>query len=99
MEHIVQFGICIDDEAIRQRIEEKAEREIKEAMLRQIEDVFFETRYGRRVGYEMWVKDKVDAFFQENRDELIALAADRVAERIVRTKAGREMLERAEKSV
>lgn len=41
MEHIVQFAIGIDDEAIRNRVTESAEKQITESIKRDVEGTIF----------------------------------------------------------
>ena len=94
MEHIVQFAIGIDDESIVKRVTQVAEKQIVKAIQEKAEDQLFETSYGRRCGCVDWVKDKFDAFLQSNRDEIISIAADRVAEKIARSKTAKEILGR-----
>ena len=94
MEHIVQFAIGIDDDAIVKRVMQVAEKQIVEAIQKKAEDQLFEMSYGHRCGCVDWVKDKFDDFLQSNRDEIISLAADRVAEKIAKSKAAKEILER-----
>ena len=92
MEHIVQFAISIDDRAIEDRIKKTAERQIVEAIQKKVEDELFEMSYGHRVSCADWVKRKVDAFLEENRNEIIERASVQLAERLLRTKAGKELL-------
>lgn len=95
MEHIVQFAISIDDQAIEERIRKTAEKQIVEAIQKKVEDELFDVRYGRRVGCAEWVKRKVDAFLEDNRLEIIDRAAAQLAEKLLRTKAGKGLLQHA----
>ena len=96
MEHIVQFAIGIDDQAIEERIRKTAEKQIIEAIQKKVEDELFEMRYGHRVGCADWVKCKVDDFLDNNREEILSRAAAQIAEKLLRSKAGKELLRKAE---
>jgi hypothetical protein len=97
MEHVIQFGIGIDDDdAIRKRIEDGAEAQI----LKNIEDgvrstLFEKDYYGR--GYSKvptsYLDKKIDAFFEAHKDEIIDIAATKLADRLARSKRGKEILE------
>ena len=45
MEHIVQFAIGIDDEAIRKRIAESAEKQIVASIKEDVESILFNYEY------------------------------------------------------
>ena len=96
MEHIVQFAVSIDDRAIEDRIKKTAERQIVEAIQKKVEDELFEMSYGHRVGCADWVKRKVDNFLENNREEILNRAAAQIAEKLLRSKAGKELLRKAE---
>ena len=95
MEHIVQFCIGIDDECIREAIESKAEKEImdelKAAAMRAVFKYDEWRRQPTRCPTEFFA-EKVDAFLDKNRDELLRLAANRLVEKLVRTKAVKDMI-------
>jgi hypothetical protein len=103
MEHIVQFAISMDDEAIKQRVAEKAEKEIMDNLQREVGRVIFERSsyyaYGNNnKGYDpnhlsSWAKMQFDNFLKEHKDEIIAGAAKELGDRLVRTKAGKAILE------
>ena len=98
MEHVIQFGIGIDDETIRKRIEAKAEDEIiKELTLDAKAAIFTRPYYG---DYNTFTKtptsffdEKIDQFLKENKNEIIEVAADRLAARLARTKVAKELKE------
>ena len=101
MEHIIQFGITIDDERIREVIESKAEKEIMEELKIAATRAVFKYDEWRRQPTRCpteFFTERVDAFLDENRDELLRLAADRLAEKLVRTKAVKDMISDAVKS-
>lgn len=96
MEHIIQFGIGIDDDRIRKSIEENAEKII----LKNIEDsvrssLFKKDYYGR--GYSKiptdYLDEKVDDFLKAHKDEILDMAATKLADRLAKSKRGKEILE------
>ena len=101
MEHIIQFGIGIDDDRIREVIESKAEKEIMEELKTAATRAVFKYDEWRsqptRCPTEFFT-ERVDAFLDKNRDELLRLAADRLVEKLVRTKAVKDMISDAVKS-
>ena len=102
MEHIVQFGIGIDDEAIRKIIMEKAEKSITQDLMKQIRtdidnQIFVIDRgwYGKdykKVDFQDWVKDLVVKTLEDNKDQIIKMASERLADKMSRTKAVKEAM-------
>ena len=93
MEHIIQFGIGIDDELITRRVLEKAEKEI----IKQLGDGVAGELFGRdsfgRVDKSYvadWVHKKVDRFMENNKAEIVEMAAERLADKLSKTKAVKE---------
>lgn len=94
MEHIIQFAIGIDDKAIRERVEANAERTIIEDIKKDVKDhLYMKNSWG--AGYlnqpSNYFNDKITEFINENKDEIIALAAKNLAERLAKTKAAKEL--------
>ena len=102
MEHIVQFGIGIDDEAIRKIVMEKAEKSILNDLKKQIRTdidnqifVIDKGWYGnenRRVGLQDWVNDLVAKLLEDHKTEIIERASERLADKMSRTKAIKEAM-------
>lgn len=101
MEHIVQFGIGIDDEAIRKIIMEKAEKSIlndlkKDIRSEIIREIFVcdSDWYGRerKIDLQDWVKDLVEKTLKDNKDQIIKMASERLADKMSRTKAVKEAM-------
>ena len=94
MEHIVQFAIGIDDEAIRKRVIDCAYDDVvKQLMAEAKKDVGLTHRYYRPT--ETW-RDIIDHalqdYFDENKDLIINLAAETLAKSYTRTKAFKEKM-------
>lgn len=98
MEHIVQFGIGIDDQFIKERIEARAEDEIMKELTLDIKRVIFQTEYYRRDEFTKnpsdFIERKIDTLLDKHKDKIISMAADRLAERLAKTKKAKEMLEK-----
>lgn len=87
MEHILQFGINIDDDKIKTSIEESARREIVEQTIKEVKKSLFNT-WGLSYEVESIVRDVL----KEHHDEIIEKAADIVAQSIKRSKKYRDAL-------
>lgn len=98
MEHILQFAINIDDEAIKKTISEKAEKQIIEnitiSVQNKIQDAIYNSGYYHRDDkLKGWVKDEFNKFLDANKDEIISIATEKLADRLSRTKRVREAVD------
>ncbi len=97
MEHIVQFGINIDDEAIKRTIMESGVKTI-EAQIKQeiINKVFTAYRYGNANPasdpISTWAQNLVADTLAENRDAIISQAAAILADKMGRSVKVREAI-------
>lgn len=96
MEHIVQFAVGIDDNAIRQRVEQSAEKEITKQLADDIKKTFYEVDYYGHTSNRpsSFVLAKIDSFLENNRDAILEMAADKIAEKLARSKRGKVILEK-----
>ena len=95
MEHIVQFAISMDDEAIKRAVEKNAEKEITENIRKDIEaNLFRSNYYGKpdKGALAYWVEQKVDALLAENKDIILERAAEKLADKLAKSKAGKALL-------
>ena len=102
MEHIVQFGIGIDDDAIRKIIMEKAEKSILDDLKKQIRtdidnQIFVIDRgwHGKdykKVDLQDWVNDLVVKLLEDHKTEIIERASEKLADKMSRTKAFKEAM-------
>lgn len=91
MEHIVQFAIGIDDEAIRKRIEQTAEKQIVDGIKKDISDKFFhKNAWTNEIFLQSWVRDIVIDAVLEHKDEIVTAAASMLCDYMKRTKAVKE---------
>ena len=102
MQHIFNIAIDMDDERIIKAVSEKAEREILNMMCSKVEEIIYQKDYwgGTKSKNLTPLRDmvgkKVDEILKENKDYIINEAAKILADRLVRTKAGKALLEREE---
>ena len=100
MEHIVQFAIGIDDNAIVKRVSENAEREIINDLKQQVVNRIFESRsyYNKNADHKTdplsyFARELVTSVIEENRDAIIEKASKYLADKIANTKKGKEILD------
>lgn len=102
MEHIVQFAISIDDDAIKKRITDSAEKQIKDELMQDIkssiEREIFDMYKGqwdakeKKMGLQEWCKQLVVETIEKHKDEIIELAAEKLADKLSRTKIVKEAM-------
>ena len=90
MEHIVQFGITIDDDAIRRSIEDKALDALTKEILRQVSGNLPKLYGNNRVDWRRVAYGAIENWIIENKETIMDLAADRLVESVKRTKAWKE---------
>lgn len=97
MEHIVQFAIGVDDEAIRERIKEAAYNDIvKNLMTEAKKELRLTSSYYR--SDETWssiVDRALHNYFDENKERIVELAASKLADSYKRSKAYKEAMGKA----
>ena len=99
MEHIIQMAISVEDEKIVKRVEETAENQIIQTLTNRVEDVISEKRgwYGKTerdyTPLKNMVQDQVEKILNENKDFILSEASKILADKLVRSKAGKEILQ------
>ena len=97
MEHIVQFAISIDDQTIAERVKTNAEKEIIKHIEQQVRNGLFEHYYSRdadeKSALNEYSKRIVENFLTTHKDEILEKAAIHLADKLVKTKAGKALLE------
>ncbi len=98
MEHIVQFGISIDDKTIQKKLEENAYKDIvnriaedAENGLKRINQFYKEDR----IDWDYYVNEAIDRLIDANRDQIIERTVELLKNSYVRTKAYREAMKNA----
>lgn len=95
MEHIVQFAISMDDEAIKAAVSKNAEKKITEDIQKSVEAIIFNSDWYGKVDKRSlsdWAERKVEALLAENKDIILELAAEKLADKLARSKAGKALL-------
>ena len=90
MEHIIQFGITIDDEVIKKNIERSAEAKLVEDLKRDIRDIVFGGKWSSGLSYK--VEDVIRETVGRYKDEIIKNATDQLVESMKRSKKYKEAL-------
>lgn len=96
MEHILQFGINIDDEFIKQSVLKNAEEQIIKDISRDVKEALFQkdSWTGKILKTPTtYLNKKLDDFLAENKDEILELVTDKLAERLSKTKKAKEKLD------
>lgn len=102
MEHIVQFAIGIDDNAIVKNVSENAEKEIINDLKQKVANRIFQRNYYSknadpdRDPLTDFTKGIITFVIEDNKDVIIEKAAEHLAERLSKTKKGKEILNNLE---
>lgn len=91
MDHLVQFTISIDDAHIAQMVEQKAAKAMEDEVLKVCKSyIGCERNYWGDNEPGPALKKAIDDFMNDNREEIIDRAADKLAERLSRIKIVKE---------
>lgn len=92
MEHIIQFGVTIDDGAIQRQILDSAQKQIIEDLKKGVGDAILrkESYYSSTKTLTELGSELVTRWLDEHSAEVIEQAAAKVAEKVTRTKAWKE---------
>ena len=87
MEHIIQFGVTVDDEEIKRRITDQASKTVVNEVKRELG---VDRGYFNDNKLKSMINARVDTLFYENKDIIIQETAKILADKLARTKAVRE---------
>lgn len=91
MDHLVQFTISIDDKHIAQMVEKEASKALMDEVINVCHShIGCERDYWGNKEPGPMLKKAVDQFMNDNREEIIDKAADKLAEKLSRTKVVKE---------
>ena len=98
MEHIIQFAVSFDDEAIEAKIEEKAIEKLSNELLDGVKKSFGVRKTWQGDNYADSlvmdiVTDTVKKICKDHEDEIVANATKIAAEKLTRTKSFKEKVE------
>lgn len=100
VEHIVTLAINIDDDKIIRGVEEAAQSQIVRELKSDFVKSIFQSRYSYSTGkddvdyssVQRWVECEFESFLEENKIAIIEAAGKYLCEKLVRTKAVKEMV-------
>ena len=87
MEHIVQFGITVDDDAIKNLIANKASETVVKEVKRELG---VDNKYFSNGVVTKMVSDEVQNQFNLHKEEIIEATAKALAEKLIKTKLVKE---------
>lgn len=91
MDHLVQFTISIDDAHIANKVEQEAANALKDEVVKVCKShIGVERNYWGDGQPGPALKKAIDDFMNDNREEIINKAADKLAERLSRTRIVKE---------
>lgn len=91
-EHILQFAVSIDEERIVSLVEKKAIETAAQGVMNAVKAKTNATNRWEPSYIEQMIDEQVNKVIDENKETIINRAADRLAERLSRTKAAKGML-------
>lgn len=103
-QHIINVAFDFDDDKVRKTLEESAEKKVIDNLLTDIKKAICSKSdnywgYNAKVtdenftdGLKVIVYDEIERVLLDNKDTIIKLAADKLAERLSKTKAAKELL-------
>lgn len=101
MEHIVQFAIGIDDEAIKKRIQESGYDDVIKALTNDMKEQLARGSYANKswsgdvtIDWKCIVDYNMAKFLAENRDIIIEKAAEKLSESYRKTKKFKEHMDK-----
>ena len=92
MEHILQFGISIDDDAIKNRIEKAAVNKMAEDLKQSVMDKLFNRRGWSDDYFTEEAERLIKDIMNEYKDEIISQSVNMVVDAIKHSKKYREAL-------
>ena len=96
MEHIVQFGINIDDNVIKKNIERNVQNQvvniIKQDCMKELigKKECSNWEYTKKI--ESLITDTTNQFLETYKSEIIDIAANKLVDRLAKTKAVKDMV-------
>ena len=97
---IINIPLQIDEATFEQKVRDDYAKSVRELLLAKVEQVleehdnrYYMSRKDSKIGLEKMMTDELDIFLENNRDEIIEIAAGKLAERLARTKKAKAILE------
>lgn len=99
MEHILQFGINIDDDMIKRTVVTTASQQIvnsiRQDIMKQLTGNKKPTEWEYTNRLKNLVEECSETFIKEYKDEIIEKTSDKLSERLIKTKAIKDMVNKA----
>lgn len=97
MEHIISFGVNLDDDAIRTAVESEAKKQIVESIKSDVEKAMgierSVDRYsGRKYNADKVIETVIERICESCRDRIVEIAAEKLAEKAPRQKWYRDAM-------
>lgn len=96
MERIIQFGINIDEEQIKKTIEKNAMQQVVATFRNDvIKEMTGKPNYTKsEYSTKMWnaINEQIKMFLDENKEEIINITSDKLAEKLSKTKKVKDMI-------
>lgn len=91
---IINIPLTIDDELWASALARDYESKVTERLTTEVRKAIcdHDAYKDQRRGMQTWVDDKLDDILKEYKDDIIDAAAEKLAERLARTKRGKEIL-------
>ena len=91
---IINIPLTIDDELWASALARDYESKVTERLTAEVRKAIcdHDAYRDQRRGMATWVGDKLDDILKEHKDEIIDAAAEKLAERLARTKRAKEVL-------
>lgn len=98
MQHIFNFAIEMEDQAIVERVSKNAEKQIIQEIGDHVKDCLFQKCWSYKTGREepnghSTAKDIVSDWLTDHKDEIISMTAELLAKKLAMTKAARAIQE------
>lgn len=97
MQHIFNIAIEVEDERIIQSVEKNVEEKIVKTLTDKIENRICARSYYGRVDYkplEAMIAARIDVILADKKDFILEKAAEKLAEKLARSKDGKAILDR-----
>lgn len=97
---IINIPLQIDEATFEEKVREDYAENVKQLLLAKVDKVledydnrYYATSKSWKNGLEYMITQEIDIFIKDHKDEIVEMAADKLAERLARTKKAKSILE------
>ena len=97
---IINIPLQIDEATFEEKVKEDYAKSVKELLLNKVDEVlkendnsYYTQSRSWKNGLEYIINQEMDIFMRKHKDEIVEMAADKLAERLARTKKAKAILE------